>query len=285
MPQATVETKIGLSFNFDIDITVNGEMVQIGEPTIEVQRAQPETTQPPKTKKKKQSTGEVWEQLDLLDPPTVNPVSNVVGALFAQEVLFKLDDEPIKAKDTRKKKPKQKTDAGYAPEPLPFDKKVKASPGTSAGGATSAVITPQTVIDRYLEIGHTGPRNEALVELAKAFSEYRGRQGYLKQIKLGKVVVSEAKRAGVVRKRNMYRRRAQAALNSACGECALAPTCPIKNDFPRWGRIHHFADQSQVDKHVAKHGEESEWRPDMETREAWLIRLLEDPEAPCLPPA
>lgn len=285
MPQATVETKIGLSFNFDIAITVNGERVQIGEPTIEVQQSQPETAQPPKTKKKKQPTGEVWEQLDLLDPPAVNPVSNVVGVLVGQEVLFEIEDEPIKAKDTRKKKPKQKAKADYTPEPLPFDNKVKASPGTSAGGATSAIITPQTPIDQRLEIAIMSERNARLMELDTAVGELRSREAQADRVKQKKARMTPWELAVMKRNAELYRAESRIALQSACGECALAATCKIKDNLPKWVRNHLFATDDGMAKHDEKFGKNSKVRPGMESREAWRRRLLEDPEAPCLPPA
>lgn len=83
-------------------------------------------------------------------------------------------------------------------------------------------------------------------------------------------------RPGVNAKQFEATQRAKKSLELACGSCALRDTCKIRGNFDKWVEYHPYKDSDGriIGSHV----------PRTESRQKFLDRLAENPEADCIPP-
>ncbi len=126
-------------------------------------------------------------------------------------------------------------------------------------------ITPQTTRDQRVEISNYSERNRHLVKVDERLSAANTRESAANRVQLG---LLEGYDKDELRK-NAKKARLLAAgeLTLACGHCAL--TCAIRDNFPKWARVHESADAPKT--------------AGQESRKSLRHRQLKKVDAHCLP--
>lgn len=126
-------------------------------------------------------------------------------------------------------------------------------------------ITPQTTHDQRREIGDYSVRNEHLVKVDEHLSAANSRESAANRVRLG--LLGGYDEAALKKNARKARLEAASELTLACGNCALQ--CAIRDNFPKWSRIHQSADAPKT--------------ADQESRKSLRRRQLKKADAHCLP--